>query len=192
MIKQGINGFLLLVVLTVLTGFAYPLAMTGLAQAFFPEQARGSFVEQDGKIIGSLLIGQNFSQPGYFQGRPSAAGSDGYDATSSSGTNLGPTSAKLMDAIQGKLADVRSQNELSDDAVVPADLVTSSASGLDPDISPESAYLQINRVAEARNLSTDQVIKIVDSQIRYPQFGVLGSARVNVLRLNLLLDGLGK
>lgn len=192
MIKQGINGLLLLVVLTVLTGLVYPLAMTGLAQAVFPEQASGSFVQQDGKIIGSLLIGQNFSQPGYFQGRPSAAGSDGYDATSSSGTNLGPTSAKLLDAIQGKLADVRSQNELSDDAVVPADLVTSSASGLDPDISPESAYLQINRVAEARNLSTDQVRKIVDSQIRYPQFGMLGSARVNVLRLNLLLDGLAQ
>lgn len=192
MMKQGINGLLLLVVLTVLTGFAYPLAMTGLAQVLFPEQANGSFVKQDEKIIGSLLIGQNFSQPGYFQGRPSAAGSDGYDATSSSGTNLGPTSAKLMDAIQGKVADVRSQNELPDDAIIPADLVTSSASGLDPDISPEGAYLQIKRVAEARNLSTAQVRKIVDSEIRYPQFGVLGSARVNVLRMNLLLDGLGK
>lgn len=192
MIKQGINGFLLLVVLTVLTGFAYPLAMTGLAQAFFLQQASGSFVEQNGKIIGSMLIGQNFSQPGYFQGRPSAAGDDGYDAASSSGTNLGPTSAKLMDAIQGKVSDVRSQNRLADDAVVPADLVTSSASGLDPDISPESAYLQINRVAEARNLSVDQVRKLVDSEIRYPQFGILGQARVNVLKLNLLLEDLAQ
>ncbi|MBU2703750.1 K+-transporting ATPase ATPase C chain [Sporomusaceae bacterium BoRhaA] len=192
MIKQGINGLLLLVVLTALTGFAYPLAMTGLAQAFFPQQARGSFVEQDGKIIGSMLIGQNFSQPGYFQGRPSAAGDDGYDAASSSGTNLGPTSAKLMDAIQGKAIEVRSRNHLADDAVVPADLVTSSASGLDPDISPEGAYLQINRVAEARNLSVDQVRKLVDSEIRYPQFGILGQARVNVLRLNLLLEDIAQ
>jgi K+-transporting ATPase ATPase C chain len=192
MVKQWINGLMLLVVLTLLTGVVYPLTMTALAQVAFPKQANGSLIERDGKVVGSALLGQNFSQPEYFQGRPSAAGSDGYDATSSSGTNLGPTSAKLMDAIQSKLADVRSQNNLPDDAVIPADLVTSSASGLDPDISLAGAYIQINRVAEARNLSSDQVQKLVDSQAQLPQLGFLGEKRVNVLQLNLALDDLSK
>ena len=192
MVKQAINGLLLLIVLTLLTGVVYPLTMTALAQVAFPKQANGSLVERDGTVVGSLLLGQNFSQPEYFQGRPSAAGTDGYDATSSSGTNLGPTSAKLMDAIQSKLADVRSQNNLPDDAVIPADLVTSSASGLDPDISLAGAYIQLDRVADARGISHDQVKKLVDSQAQLPQLGFLGEKRVNVLRLNLSLDALSQ
>jgi K+-transporting ATPase ATPase C chain len=192
MVKQWINGLMLLVVLTLLTGVVYPLTMTALAQVAFPKQANGSLIERDGKVVGSVLLGQNFSKSEYFQGRPSAAGEKGYDATSSSGTNLGPTSAKLMDAIQSKLADVRSQNNLPDDAVIPADLVTSSASGLDPDISLAGAYIQINRVAEARSLSSDQVQKLVDSQAQLPQLGFLGEKRVNVLQLNLALDDLSK
>jgi K+-transporting ATPase ATPase C chain len=192
MAKQAINGLMLLVVLTLLTGVVYPLTMTALAQVAFPQQANGSLIERDGKVVGSMLLGQNFSQPEYFQGRPSAAGDNGYDATSSSGTNLGPTSAKLMDAIQSKLSDVRSQNNLPDDAVIPADLVTSSASGLDPDISLEGAYIQMNRVAEARGLSSVQVQKLVDSQVQQPLIGFLGEKRVNVLRLNLALDNLAK
>ncbi len=192
MVKQWLNGFLLLVVLTLLTGVVYPLAMTALAQAAFPKQANGSLIERDGKVVGSMLLGQNFSKPEYFQGRPSAAGTDGYDATSSSGTNLGPTSAKLLAAIKGKLADVRSQNNLPDDAVIPADLVTSSASGLDPDISLAGAYIQINRVAEVRGISSDQVRKLVDSKVQPPQLGFLGEKRVNVLGLNLALDDLAQ
>lgn len=190
MAKQWINGLMLLIVLTVVTGVIYPLTMTALAQVVFPNQANGSLIERDGKVVGSMLLGQNFSQPGYFQGRPSAAGDNGYDATSSSGTNLGPTSAKLMDAVKGKLADVRRQNNLSDDAVIPADLVTSSASGLDPDISLAGAYIQMNRVGEARGLSREQVRNLVNSQAQRPQFGFFGESRVNVLRLNLALDNL--
>ncbi|MEN6566391.1 MAG: potassium-transporting ATPase subunit KdpC [Veillonellales bacterium] len=188
MLRQWLNGFLLLLVLTAFTGIAYPLAMTGLAQMAFPAQAAGSLIEQDGKIVGSALLGQNFSQPGYFHGRPSAAGSDGYDAASSSGTNLGPTSQRLMDAIQAKLGDVREENNLDSNSAVPADLVTSSASGLDSDISPEGAYLQVERVAQARNIPAEQVETLVDSYVKGPQLGFLGEKRVNVLELNLVLD----
>lgn len=188
MFKQWLNGFLLLIAFTFLTGIAYPMAMTGLAKLVFPAQAAGSLIEQDGKIVGSALLGQNFSQPGYFHGRPSAAGDDGYDATSSSGTNLGPTSQKLMDAIQEKLGDIREENNLPADSTVPADLVTSSASGLDPDISPESAYLQVERVAQARNIPQEQVRALVDSRVKDSQLGFLGERRVNVLELNLALD----
>ncbi|MEN6413821.1 MAG: potassium-transporting ATPase subunit KdpC [Veillonellales bacterium] len=188
MLRQWLNGFLLLLVLTAFTGIAYPLAMTGLAQMAFPAQAAGSLIEQDGKIVGSALLGQNFSQPGYFHGRPSAAGSDGYDAASSSGTNLGPTSQRLMDAIQAKLGDVREENNLDSNSAVPADLVTSSASGLDSDISPEGAYLQVERVAQARNIPAEQVETLVDSYVKGPQLGFLGEKRVNVLELNLALD----
>lgn len=188
MFRQWWNGFLLLIVFTFLTGIAYPMAMTGLAKLAFPAQAAGSLIGQNGKIVGSALLGQNFSQPGYFHGRPSAAGDDGYDATSSSGSNLGPTSQKLMDGIQEKLGDVREENNLQADSTVPADLVTSSASGLDPDISPESAYLQVERVAQARNIPQEQVRSLVDSQVKDRQLGFLGERRVNVLELNLALD----
>ena len=188
MLKQCLNGLSLLIVLTVLTGVVYPLTMTGLAQVVFPVQANGSLLERDGKVIGSVLIGQTFSQPGYFHGRPSAAGQEGYDATSSSGTNLGPTSAKLMEGIKGKLEEVRQENNLEANARIPADLVTSSGSGLDPDISLEGAYIQVGRVAQERHMSADQVKNLVEEHAKRLQLGFLGEKRVNVLEINLALD----
>ncbi|VBB07069.1 potassium-transporting atpase c chain [Lucifera butyrica] len=188
MLRQSINGLLLLIIFTLLTGVVYPLAMTGLAQVIFPAQANGSLIQRDGKIVGSALLGQNFSQAGYFHGRPSAAGQDGYDAAGSAATNLGPTNAKLMQAIKEKLTLVRRENNLPADAVVPADMVTSSASGLDPDISLEGAYLQVERVAQARGISAGQVRDLVDRYAKSSQFGILGEQRVNVLKLNLALD----
>lgn len=190
MLRQCINGLLLLVIFTFLTGIVYPLGMTGLAQLAFPAQAAGSLLEHNGQVIGSALLGQNFSQPGYFHGRPSAAGADGYDANSSSGTNLGPTSAKLMDGIKDKIKDVRAENGLNNETAVPADLVTASGSGLDPDISIASAYLQAERVAKERNVSLQQIHTLIDRHKISPQFGLIGAMRINVLTLNLALDKL--
>lgn len=184
------TAFCLVAVLTLLTGLIYPLTMTGLAQAVFPWQANGSIIERDGKAIGSALIGQGFASDRYFCGRPSAAGENGYDASASGGSNLGPTSEKLQEQLKERLLQVRQQNKLSAEAQVPADLVTASASGLDPDISLESAYLQIERVAAKRDLEAAQVRKLVDSMVRGPQLGLLGETRVNVLELNLAIDSL--
>ena len=184
------TAFGLVLTLTFLTGIVYPLAMTGLAQAFFPVQANGSIVERDGKMVGSLLIGQGFAADKYFCGRPSAAGENGYDASASGGSNLGPTSKKLHEQLQERLSQVRKQNNLPEEATVPADLVTASGSGLDPEISLASAYLQIDRIAGKRNLAPGQVRKLVDASVRSAQLGLLGEARVNVLELNLALDSL--
>ncbi len=184
------TGFCLTVVLTLLTGLVYPLALTGMAQVVFPKQANGSLLEKDGKLVGSSLIGQGFSQDHYFIGRPSAAGENGYDASASGGTNLGPTSEKLMQAIEKKVSEIRTQNELTQEATLPADLATASGSGLDPDISLDGAYLQVDRVAAKRGLAPGQVRKLVDSLAKGPQFGLLGEARVNVLELNLALDSI--
>lgn len=182
------RAFLLLLLMTLLTGIIYPLAVTGLAQALFSRQANGLLVYRDGIPVGSALIGQNFSAPRYFHGRPSAAGQDGYDASSSSGSNLGPTSKVLHDNVAGKVSQVRSQNGLSQDSPVPADMVMSSASGLDPHISPESALLQVPRVAKVRQLPEQRVRDLVEKQVERPQLGLLGETRVNVLKLNLALD----
>ena len=172
-------------VLTVLLGIIYPLLVTGLAQAIFPHQASGSLIEKDGKIIGSSLIGQPFTGPGYFHSRPSAAGS-GYDAASSSGTNLGPTSKKLLDTNIGPAAEaLREENP---HAAIPVDLVTASASGLDPHITPAGAEFQIPRVARERGMSADEVRKVVREHTQGRQLGLLGEPRVNVLELNLALD----
>jgi len=176
-------ALLLTVIFTALTGVAYPLAMTGLTQVLFPATANGSLVQVDGKVIGSSLIGQNFASDKYFHGRPSAAGKDGYDATSSSGTNLAPSSKALIDAVKQRVADLGG-------GPVPDDLVLASASGLDPDISPEGALFQAQRVAQARNLDVAKVKALVASEIHQPQFGVLGEPHVNVLELNLALDRL--
>ena len=175
------------IVLTILTGLAYPLLVTGLAQAFFHRQSNGSLVEKNGIAIGSELIGQRFTRPEYFHGRPSAAGNDGYDATVSGGSNLGPTNQKLVDRVQADIKKFRAENP-GFTGPIPADLLTSSASGLDPHISPASAEAQLARVAAARGVTPDSIQALVDRRTEGRQWGIFGEPRVNVLLLNLDLD----
>jgi len=179
-------AILLTIVLTILTGLVYPLVVTGLAQALFPHQANGSLIERNGKIVGSSLIGQKFTKPEYFHGRPSAAG-DGYDAANSGATNLGPTNQALITRVKEDIKKFRQENPAYT-GPIPADLLTTSASGLDPHISPASAYAQVDRVAKARNISPETLRQIVERHIEGRQFGILGEPRVNVLTLNLYLD----
>lgn len=206
MLKQLRPALMSVLAFTILTGLVFPFLITSIAQVVFPKQARGSLIEQNGKIVGSEIIGQNFTKPEYFHPRPSAAGS-GYDAAASSGTNLGPTSSKLINGIADdpktkdtdesyagvkQLAETyRKENNLPDNTPVPADAVTRSASGLDPHISPENAALQIGRVAKARGLSDSQVQGLVSTYTEGRTLGVLGDLRVNVLLLNRALDTSG-
>lgn len=188
--KSIINSVAMVAIMTVLTGIVYPMAMTGLAQALFPSQANGSIIRYNGQSVGSKLIGQNFTSDKYFHGRPSSAGSDGYEALSSSGSNLGPTNAKLKQSVQERLDKIIAENALDSGKTVPGDLVLASASGLDPHITPDAAYLQLKRVAAARGLQQKEVERLVESHIEGRQFGLLGEQCVNVLELNLALDGL--
>lgn len=175
--------------LTLVTGVAYPLLTTGIAQAAFPREANGSFVMKDGKAIGSELIGQNFTAPGHFWGRPSATGPMPYNASASGGSNQGPLNPALKDAVMARVAALR-EADPGNTAPVPVDLVTASASGLDPHISPAAARYQVARVAKARNLPADKLAALVEARVELPWLGFVGEPRVNVLQLNLALDAL--
>jgi K+-transporting ATPase ATPase C chain len=179
-------AIMMILVMTLVTGLFYPLAFTALAGAVFPHQAAGSLVTIDGKVIGSEVIGQQFASAKYFHGRPSAAG-NGYDAANSSGSNYAPTAKKLKDRIAADAAKLHAENPAMP---VPDDLVTASASGLDPDISPAGARFQVPRIAKARNLSQEQVSALVGSHTESRLFGILGEPHVNVLKLNLALDAM--
>ncbi len=172
---------------TLVLGLVYPLAMTGVSQLYFPRQAHGSLVEVNGKVVGSALIGQAFAKPEYFQPRPSAAGKDGYDATSSGGSNYGATNQKLIDRVKASVEKFRKDNP-DYHGPIPADLVTASGSGLDPHISPDAARAQAARVAKARGMSVESVNQLIERFTEGPSLGFLGDPRVNVLRLNLALD----
>src|SRR5579859_1197303 len=183
------NAVSMLLVMTVITGIAYPLVATGVAQVLFPHQANGSLIEKNGKPIGSELIGQYFDDPKYFWGRPSATAPQPYNGTASNGSNLGPTNPALRDAVQQRIDALRKADP-GNTAPVPADLVTASGSGLDPEISPAAAQYQVARVARVRHVSVEQVQALVAKVTEGRQLGVLGEPRVNVLQLNLALDGL--
>lgn len=181
------TSLLMLLALTLITGVAYPLLVTGIAQLVFPNQANGSLIYQNGKLAGSELIGQPFDDPKYFWSRPSATGPFAYNAAASSGSNLGPTNEALLQAVAARVQALR-QADSSNTQPIPVDLVTASASGLDPHISPAAAYYQVSRVARARNLHEDFVRQLVEKHIAGRQLGFLGEPRVNVLRLNLALN----
>ncbi len=196
MLKELRPAIVFIVALTLITGVAYPFAMTGIARVIFPNQSQGSLVERDGKVVGSTLIGQEFTGDGYFHGRPSATVAPDpndstktvqapYNAANSGGSNLGPTNKSLIERVQGDVEKLKQENA---SAQVPIDLVTTSASGLDPHISPAAALFQVPRVAKARNTPEDRLRQLVDEHIEARTFGLLGEPRVNVLALNLALD----
>jgi K+-transporting ATPase ATPase C chain len=198
MLRQIRPAILMIIVMTVITGLVYPLGMTGLAQLFFPHQANGSLMEQNGKVIGSTLIGQSFSSAKYFHGRPSATTEPDpkdpsktvavpYAADNSGGSNLGPTNQALVDRVKGDAAKLAKENPSEP---IPVDLVTTSASGLDPDITPAAALFQVPRVAKARNLDPEKLRALVAKETHDRLLGILGEKRVNVLELNLALDRL--
>ena len=198
MLREIRPAIVVLVALTLITGLVYPLAMTGIAKVILPRQAEGSLIERDGKVIGSALIGQEFKSDKYFHGRPSATSAPDpndatktvpapYNAANSGGSNLGPSNKALIDRVQADIDALKKENPSEP---VPIDLVTTSGSGLDPDISPEAAYFQVPRVAKVRNLPEERVRQLVNEHIQERFLGILGEARVNVLQLNIALDGL--
>jgi potassium-transporting ATPase KdpC subunit len=196
MLREIRPAIVVLVALTLITGLVYPLVMTGIARVVFPRQAQGSMIERDGHVVGSALIGQAFTSDGYFHGRPSATTAPDpkdptktvpvpYNAANSGGSNLGPSNKALVDRVQGDIGELKKENP---GTAVPADLVTTSASGLDPDISPDAALFQVPRVAKARNLPEEQLRQLVSEHVETRFLGLLGEPRVNVLALNLALD----
>lgn len=187
MVKHLLPAFRMTLLLTVLTGLIYPALVTGLCQALFPYQAKGSLIARNGVVTGSALIGQNFAAPQYFHPRPSAAGSNGYDATASGASNLGPTSQKLADRVKASVAQFREENPTYK-GPIPSDAVTTSGSGLDPDISVVNAEAQADRVARARRISRDRVLAVIGQNTSARGLGFLGEPGVNVLKLNLALD----
>ena len=200
MLKEIRPAIVLVVALTLITGLVYPLAMTGIAEVIFPYQAQGSLIEKDGKVVGSALIGQVFADDKYFHGRPSATNTPDpkdptktvdapYNAANSGGSNLGPTNKALIDRIKGDVDKLKAENP---SAAVPIDLVTTSGSGLDPDISPEAAFFQVPRIAKARHMPEDRLHQMVADHIEGRTLGLLGEPRVNVLALNLALDQAAK
>jgi K+-transporting ATPase ATPase C chain len=186
--RQLVPGLIMVVAMTIALGLGYPLVVTGLSQLLFRDEAEGSLVERDGEVVGSRWIGQGFTEPGYFHPRPSAAGEDGYDGALSLGSNLGPTNPDLLAAVEQRVTAYRAENGLSDDADVPVDAVTASASGLDPHISVANARIQARRVAEERDVTVDGVLAMVEDNTDERTFGFLGEPGVNVLLLNLALD----
>ena len=196
MVKELRPAIVLVVALTIITGLVYPLVMTGIAGVIFPYQSQGSVIEQDGKVVGSALIGQEFTSDKYFHGRPSATVAPDpndatktvpapYNAANSGGANLGPTNKALIERVQGDVDKLKQENP---SAAVPIDLVTTSGGGLDPHISPQTAYFQVPRVAKARNMPEDRLRQLVEEHVEGRTFGLLGEPRVNVLALNLALD----
>jgi K+-transporting ATPase ATPase C chain len=183
--KNFMTAVLMTIVTTVLLGVIYPLVVTGLAQVLFKDKANGQLIERNGVVVGSRLIGQPFSSPGYFRSRPSAAGAVGYDAGASSGSNLGPTNKKLIDRVRADVENLQTENP---GHPIPVDLVTTSGSGLDPHISPAAAEFQVPRVARERGVSVEQIRRVVAAHTEGRQFGFLGEPAVNVLELNLDLD----
>jgi potassium-transporting ATPase KdpC subunit len=187
MLKQLIPAFRITLVLTVLTGIIYPGAVTGLCKLLFSQQANGSLIVKSGHVVGSSLIGQGFAGPEYFHPRPSAAGNDGYDASASSGSNLGPTSKKLVDRVKTDIDKFRQENP-DYHGPIPSDIVTASGSGLDPHISPAAAKAQACRVAKARGISVEEINSLIDRHTEAPSLRLLGDPRVNVLQLNIALE----
>jgi potassium-transporting ATPase KdpC subunit len=185
--EQLLPGLRIKIFFTILLGIVYPLAITGISQGLFPHQANGSLITAGGKVVGSELIGQNFTKPEYFHPRPSTAGNDGYDPTASGGSNLGPTNQKLIDRVKASVDKFHKENP-DYHGPIPSDLLTTSGSGLDPHISPDSALAQAARVAKARGVPVDQMNQLIAQLTEPPTFGILGGARVNVLRLNLAVD----
>lgn len=185
--EQILPGLRIKLFMTLLLGVIYPLAITGISQVVFPKQANGSLVSVGGKVIGSEIIGQNFTRPEYFHPRPSAAGDKGYDATASNGSQFGPTNQKLIDRVKASIEQFRKENP-DYRGSIPADLLTASASGLDPHISPDSALAQASRIASARGATPDAIQALIAQHTQMPDLGLLGEPRVNILQLNLSLD----
>ena len=188
-LRQIKIGLILLVLFTIFTGLIYPFVITGIAQLFFPWQANGSLIERDGKIIGSVLIGQSFDSPNYFWSRPSATSPYPYNAAASSGSNMGPSNPTFLATVKDRVNHAQQYN-LKNSGLVPVDLVTASGSGLDPEISPLAAFYQVTRIAQARQISENEIEKLINALIKNRALGILGEPRVNVLELNVALDNL--